>query len=137
MRQIAIQRSHLFSRTRGVSTNPYDNPNPYQAGSAPNYAPPPQQGSPGLAIASMICGILSIPTCCCLLLNGPLSLAAVVMGGMVLANPNAGGKGMAVAGVITGGIGLLWLIFAIVINLMNPDLANQIQQMQQMQQQQP
>jgi hypothetical protein len=118
-----------------VSTNPFDNPNPnpYQAGSAPAYGAP-QQGSPGLAIASLICGILSIITCCCLLLNGPLSLAAVVMGGIVLANPNAGGRGMAIGGIITGGIGLLWLIFAVVINLLNPDLARQIEQMQQMQQ---
>jgi hypothetical protein len=123
------------SKDRCVSTNPFDNPNPnpYQAGSTPGY-PPPQQGSSGLAIASLVCGIVGIiATCCCGLFGIPLPLIAIVTGGMALANPNAQGKGMAMAGVVMGGASLLLIVLGVIIMLLNPDFAKQLEQMKQMQ----
>ena len=79
---------------------------------------PGQMGptSNGLAIAALVCGILSIlSTCCCALLSLPLALAACVMGGIAMskvkANPAVyGGRGMALGGLICGIVGILMSI---------------------------
>jgi hypothetical protein len=62
-----------------------------------------------LAIVSMILGILSMPTCFCCFAS-PLSLAALVTGiiglQQIRGNPQAWtGSGMAIAGVVCGGLG--------------------------------
>ncbi len=120
-----------------MSTNPFGNPdplgnsNPYQSGGAPGYgygyAPPPQ-GPSGLAIASLNGGIMGIvSTCCCGVFGIPLPLIALVTGGIALANPNAQGKGMAIAGVILGSLSLLFAVVVLVIMLTNPDFGQQFQ----------
>ena len=88
-------------------------------------APPPppfpgvQQKQQGFAIASMVCGILSV-VCCLGIFSG---VPAVILGIMAMnkekADPvNFGGRGMALAGVITGGLGsllgLIWLVMQII-----------------------
>lgn len=90
---------------------------PYQApvSSAPaaaSYAASGQPPSQGLAIAALVCGILSLVGCCLWPVAGPLAIAAIVLGIMThskaKANPGAvGGKGMAKAGMITGILGLI------------------------------
>jgi hypothetical protein len=79
-----------------------------------------QKFSP-LAIVSMICGILSIPTCFCSCfapgINSPLALAAVVCGIIAMQKMKAEpqmwkGGGMAIAGIVTGGIGLILVLMA-------------------------
>jgi hypothetical protein len=75
--------------------------------------------SQGLAIGSLICGILSL-LCCASILTGP---AAVIMGFIARKNANEnpnqfGGAGLALAGMVCGGIGfvvgnlvaILWLM---------------------------
>jgi hypothetical protein len=68
-----------------------------------------------MAIASMVLGILSIPSCCCTFVATPLSIAAVILGIVAMqkikAEPqNWTGQGMAIAGIVTGGFGvLLWV----------------------------
>jgi len=68
-----------------------------------------------LAIASMVLGILSIPTCCCAFIGTPLSIAAVVLGivsmGKIKNQPQAWkGTGLAITGIVTGSVGvLLWI----------------------------
>jgi hypothetical protein len=68
-----------------------------------------------MAIASMVLGILSIPSCCCAFIGTPLSIAAVVLGIVAMqkikAEPQSWtGQGMAVAGIACGGVGiLLWI----------------------------
>jgi len=93
-------------------------PPPYGYGGppmGPMMMPEPQKG---LAIASLVCGILAIPTtCCCSALSLPLAVAAVVMGGIAISKANRspqthGGKGMAVGGLVTGICGV---VFAIVM----------------------
>ena len=80
---------------------------PLAPAGAPSYAVPPPTS--GLAIASMVCGILGLMTC---LLPG---IAAVICGHMALkqmADPSlrVGGRGMAVAGLITGYLSVTGLV---------------------------
>ncbi len=71
--------------------------------------------SNGLAIASLVCGILSILMSCCCCGNILFSIGGIVCG--CLQKPNAEGKkpGMALAGIITSiaGIVLVILIYAL------------------------
>lgn len=87
-------------------------------------AQPTMIGAPtnGMAIASMVCGIIGIMLC---YIHGLCALPAVICGHVAMKQINnsltpMGGKGMAVAGLVTGYIGLLfqlgWIIlFAVVI----------------------
>ena len=63
-------------------------------------------GKIGFSIASLVCGILSITCCCSTIFGFILAVAAIVLGIIVLRN-KYDGKGMAIAGIITGGIGFL------------------------------
>jgi hypothetical protein len=82
-------------------------------GGEPKYAP--------LAIIALVTGILSVPSCFCSCfapgINSPLAIAALVCGiralGQIKANPQMWkGNGMAIAGVITGGVGILLVLLA-------------------------
>lgn len=64
------------------------------------------QESKALSIVALICGILAIPMCCCGWLGIIVAIAAIVCGIISLINKK-GGKGMAVAGIICGGLGLI------------------------------
>ena len=59
----------------------------------------------GFAIASMCCGIVSIVLCCAWYLALPAAIAALVLCILNLTKHGAG-RGMALAGVICGGVGL-------------------------------
>ena len=96
---------------------------PYQAPeSQPSYQAYPVDGgqrqSNGLAIGSMICGILSLVLCCGMWISWILSLVALGLGIASLVK-KAGGKGMAIAGIVTAVFGLVFsigmLIFIILI----------------------
>lgn len=85
------------------SQNPYGAPyaQPYQG-----YVAPP--GNSGLAIASMVCGIVGVIMC---YFCGLAGIAAVICGHMALNQINQapvpiGGRGMAIAGLI---LGYLWI----------------------------
>ena len=95
-----------------AESSPYQTPSSAPGPVSPVSMVPGQVPSQGLAIASMICGILGLLSCCLWFLSGPAALAAIVMGHIALSkikgNPAAyGGKGMAKAGLITGYLGLL------------------------------
>ena len=60
----------------------------------------------GFSIASLVCGILSAVCCICGCMNLPLSIAAIVLG-IITITRNYDGRGMAIAGLITGGLGLV------------------------------
>lgn len=83
-----------------------------------SYSQPPQQKSVGLAVASMVLGILSVVMCCLWFLSIPMAIIAIVLGVVArgkVAQGQAGGGGMATTGIVCGIIGLLlWvLLFAI------------------------
>ncbi len=73
---------------------------------------PQNHGTPVLAIVSMILGILatvSSTVCCCVygfIAGIPLGIAALITG-FINTKKQSGGKGMAIAGIITGAVGVL------------------------------
>lgn len=81
-------------------------------GASANYEQ--SNGNIGFSIASMVCGILSLLCCCFSLFSLVLGIAAIVLG-IVCLSGKYEGKGMAVAGIVTGGIGIsIWVIFMLV-----------------------
>lgn len=93
-----------------------------EIGSNTPFQPPPA-GAGGqnqtLAIISLVCGILSC-LCCVSIITGP---AGLIMGFMAKSKAdsdpaNYGGAGMALGGIITGAIGTLLGIAAIVLQLL-------------------
>jgi len=77
----------------------------------------------GLAITSMVLGILSLPTFCCCVLSIPLAIAGLIFGIVAMTqlkdgNYTNGSRGMAIAGLICSGIALLltavWFIISVV-----------------------
>jgi hypothetical protein len=76
---------------------------PYQQQPMPGYPPPAAPRGNGAAVASLICGILGcVPVI--------TSLAAIILGFVGISKsrqPGRGGKGMAIAGIVLGLIGLI------------------------------
>ncbi len=70
-------------------------------------------GNIGFAIASLVCGILSMLCCCLTLFSVVLGVAAIVLGIIAICF-KYDGKGMAIAGIITGGLGLVIGVIALV-----------------------
>lgn len=68
----------------------------------------------GMAIGSMVCGILSIVLCCFTYISVILSIVAIVLG-IISKKKTTEGSGMALAGIITGGVGLLITVVFIII----------------------
>jgi len=80
-------------------------------------------GNQGFAIASMVCGIISILCCCCSGLGFITAVAALVLG-IIAVNKQYDGKGMAIAGIVCGGIGLLIFILAMISRFTTNSLFN-------------
>lgn len=89
-----------------------DTPRYYSANTETyGYDPIPEAGSnKGFAIGSMICGIVSIVSCCLSWFSLVLGIAAIVLGIIALSSKYEG-RGMAITGIVTGGVGIfIWLI---------------------------
>ncbi|MDE5909334.1 MAG: zinc-ribbon domain-containing protein [Lachnospiraceae bacterium] len=106
--------SQSFSNADKAGTNPYyDVQSPQYYNSGENETKQ-GGGNIGFSIASLVCGILSLICCCLPLFSAVLAIAAVVIGIITLCF-KYDGKGMAIAGIITGGIGFLIVIAMFVI----------------------
>ena len=70
----------------------------------PDYRPP----SIGFGIASMVCGILALVSCCLWCTCIPLAIVSIVLG--ILQIQKGAGKGMAIAGIVCSSIALVLLI---------------------------
>src|SRR5436853_5283046 len=57
---------------------------------------PKKRDGEGLALASMIVGIISVPLCCCSWLSLPVSVTAIILG--FVARSKTGGDGKSTAG---------------------------------------
>ena len=73
-----------------------------------------------LAIASMICGIVSLPINCCYGAGLPVSLAAVILGFIARKQINESGgsqdgQGMALAGIIVGFVSMVMVILGLIL----------------------
>lgn len=117
-----------------MSENPYEAPK--HLGTAPDPGlPRGQQSNTGLAVASLVLGIVGIVTdCCCWPVGATLGIAAIITGFLALnqvKEGTGGGKGMATAGLICGiaaiALGILSLILGLVLNL--PGMMDQLQRM--------
>lgn len=77
----------------------------------------------GLAIASLVCGIISIPGgCCCSFLSIPIAIAAVIMGIIGINKINRephiySGKGLAIGGIVTGGVALVFGVVMLIVGM--------------------
>jgi hypothetical protein len=76
----------------------------------------PKGGGNGLAITSMVLGIISlVMVCCCAWVSPLLGISALITGFM--ANSKGQSKGMAMAGIITGALGTLAAVVLIILVL--------------------
>ena len=107
--------------------------------------PAPRSGKTnGLAIASLVCGLLTLPICCVpygAYVSIVLGIVAVVLGVMALNQikvTGEQGKGLAIAGAVIGGIMavVLGVLMAIGAAIGPALLQNLQQQQQQLEQQQ-
>ena len=71
-------------------------------------------GSSVFAIISLVCGIVSVLCCCCGWLSIILGVGAIVLG-IISLNNHEDGRGMAIAGIICGGIGTLMAVVIIIL----------------------
>ena len=71
-------------------------------------------GDNPMAMASMVCGILSIVFCCGSWISWILSIVAIVLGAVSISKGRRG-KGMAMAGIITGAVGIVLSILILIV----------------------
>jgi hypothetical protein len=100
----------------GQPASPYGQPSPYAQPGSPNaYGQPAYYGAPSapktLSIASMCCGIAALVGFGFFLLP---QLAAVILGHLALRREPAG-RGMAIAGLVMGYVGIAVTILVLVI----------------------
>ena len=101
------------------STGSYQETSSYDT----TYAPEPN-GSKVFAIISLVCGILAVLCMCCGWFGIILGVAAVVLG-ILSIKKEEDAKGMAIAGIVCGGIGLLVAVIVLItagaVSSMDPD----------------
>ena len=73
-----------------------------------------------LAIASLVVGLVGmVLACCCGAFGIPVHLAAIAMGGFSLyrmgEDPSLTGKGLAIGGIVAGGIGFLLAVILLIV----------------------
>ncbi len=100
--------SNPYYSTATTTNTGYNPSSSYYVPDTPNE----EKKTSGLSIASLVCGIVSL-VCC--FLTGPLSIAAIVLGIIALVKKSAG-KGMAIGGIITSAVAIIfYLILAIIM----------------------
>lgn len=101
-------------------------------GQPTSYTQPPARRTNGLAIASMILGIISIVVCCFNILSIILGILAIVLGVLgrgKVTRGEAGGGGMAITGIICGVIGLiLGVILFSLVHFGGPAMRQRLEQ---------
>lgn len=84
----------------------------------PGYQPPPSQASSGLAVASLVLGIISCASFCVIWVSAPLGVLAIVLAVVALGQirrGEAGGSGMAKSGMVLGMVGIVLSIVILVL----------------------
>ncbi|MGB6223501.1 GYF domain-containing protein [Haloferula sp.] len=116
-------------------------PSPYQSPSTPSpqpTGPAPMSNLPpsnGLAIASLVCGLVAFLSCFLWCLSMPLAIAAIVTGHMasykIRQDPaRFTGKGLSRTGLITGYLGLiLSVVFILIVNSMMSMTPDELREM--------
>jgi hypothetical protein len=111
----------------GPPNPPPGPPYPPTGAPYPPPMPPPRPKTNGLALTSMILGVLGITVGLCLLFFPVMPVLAVVFGHVGLTQVNrtgAAGRGYAIAGLVTGYIGIalaiLWIIATFIGTFTSP-----------------
>jgi hypothetical protein len=89
----------------------------YPAQGYGSYATGPAGPSSGLAIGALVAGVIALLMFWCAFIGVPVGIAAVVLGVVALNKVKAGtggGRGLALAGVITGGVAILVSVVLVV-----------------------
>jgi hypothetical protein len=105
-----------------VTQTPYDPNVPAWLPGQTGYYAAGQLKTSGMAIASLVCGILGLVTCCAI---APSALA-VIFGGVSLSTIRRGeasGRGLAITGIVLGVIGLLVGVLFWIFAATSPDIA--------------
>lgn len=98
---------------------PYQQPQYQQPQYQPYQQPEPPKKKQGLAIASLILGIVGLTICCCMgIIPGIIGL---ILGIIAVASKQQGGKGMAIGGIITSALAILVNIILIVAMVNDED----------------
>jgi len=85
---------------------------------APQYQPPkPKEPTNGLAVTSMVLGIISIVFCMLFYFSIPCGIAGLIFG--IVAKKNPAGRGVRIAGVWTSVIGLFLGVLILVVILLS------------------
>ena len=98
----------------GPAPNYYGPQNPYQQNIQNPYQAPPE-GSVGMAVASMVLGIVGFLISCCFY---PVTIVLAVVGlilGAVAIKKGPAGKGMAVTGIVLSIISLAFAVLVIIL----------------------
>ncbi len=99
----------------------------YGGGQYPQYEEQPS-GNRGMAIASLVVGILSILCCCCAYLSVILGIVGIVLA--VLSRPKDGKfEGVAMGGLICSIVGLVLGVILIIVNVATQNSADYTQMM--------
>lgn len=99
---------------KGPAPNYYGPQNPYQQNIQNPYQAPPE-GSVGMAVASMVLGIVGFLISCCFY---PVTIVLAVVGlilGAVAIKKGPAGKGMAVTGIVLSIISLAFAVLVIIL----------------------
>lgn len=121
-----------------VSANPYSTPptsgSPYATPYAAYQAVPAAGVTNGMAIASLVLGIVGIATCCCYGMGALPGLVGAILGHISLKQikeRGQQGRGMAIAGIATGWSAVALtaiMVLLLVIGIINdPNFWNEIQ----------
>ncbi|MCM1105854.1 MAG: zinc-ribbon domain-containing protein [Blautia sp.] len=98
---------------QNAGNNQYQNP-------GTGYGAPPDNmdgGATGMAVTSMVLGIIALLVCCCVKwwwLTLALAVVSIVLGALAL-NRHTTGKDMAIAGIVCSGIALVLKLIVVLI----------------------
>ncbi|MCM1282426.1 MAG: zinc-ribbon domain-containing protein [Muribaculaceae bacterium] len=100
--------------------NQYQNPGNQYQNPGMDYGAAPDNmdgGATGMAITSMVLGIIALLVCCCVKwwwLTVGLAVVSIVLGALAL-NRHTTGKDMAIAGIVCSGIALVLKLIVVLI----------------------
>lgn len=83
------------------------------------------KGPQGYSIASLVCGILGLLCCCCGWIGLVISVAGIILG-IISLNKNCEGRGMAIAGIVCGGIGALVALTGVIVAAATGSIADSL-----------
>jgi hypothetical protein len=109
--QPANQQQYQYQQPQYNGQSQYNGQQQYQY--QQNYNQYRQPGNKGMAVASMVCGIVGLCLSCCFWYVAlPASIVGLILGIISLKN-NEGGRGMAIAGVVTSSITVILALLVV------------------------